>query len=112
MILLQLYLIHYLKEPAKWQGGLTGCGLHVVFAYILVEQRKEQEDYIKSELIGGGSTKYLNNFTNFILIILLVYTTHISIDAIVHCTTYIIASATTFFEDLVTLHRRTLQHIF
>ena len=79
MISLQLYLMQYLKEPAKWQGGLTGCGLHVVFAYIIVEQRKEQEDYIKSELIGGGSPKYLNNFSNFILIILLaIHSTHIN----------------------------------
>ena len=79
MISFQLYLMQYLKEPAKWQGGLTGCGLHVVFAHIIVEQRKEEEDYIKSELIGGGSPKYLNNFSNFILIILLaIHSTHIN----------------------------------
>ena len=50
-----------------------------VFVYIIVEQRKEQEDYIKSELIGGGSLKYLNNFSNFILIILLaIHSIHIN----------------------------------
>ena len=50
-----------------------------VFVYIIVEQLKEKEDYIKSKLIGGGSPKYLNNFSNFILIILLaIHNTHIN----------------------------------
>ena len=79
MISLQLYLMQYLKEPAKWPGSLTGCGLHVVFEYIIFEQRKEEEDYIKSELVGGGLPKYLNNFSNSILIVLLaIHSTHIN----------------------------------
>ena len=50
-----------------------------VFEYIIVEQWKEKEDYIKSELIGGGLPKYLNNFSDFILIILLaIHNTHIN----------------------------------
>ena len=50
-----------------------------VFVYIIVEQRKEKEDYIKSELIVGGSPKYLNNFSKFIILILLaIHNTHVN----------------------------------
>ena len=50
-----------------------------VFVCIIVEQWKEKKDYIKSELIGGGWPKYLKNFSDFILIILLaIHNTHIN----------------------------------
>ena len=93
------------------------------------------EDYIKSEQIGGGSPRHLNTFSS--LYICWLYTTHLSIHAMYGCycrlhpcppcgplhnirTYHLVAivdsnyieSATASFEDLLTLHRRTPQHIF
>ena len=43
------------------------------------------EDYIKCELIGGGSPRHLNTFLTCLL---LLYTTHISTRAMCCCYTY------------------------
>ena len=85
------------------------------------------EDYIKCELIGGGSPRHINTFSNLLIvgwplhtykdmlcIVAILDCTHahhvfhykISDHPIVDCTP--IGSATASFMDLVTLHRRTL----
>ena len=71
-----------LRSPSFLTGRSNIAGWFQIrhlcsFVYIIVEQGKEKEDYIKSELIGGGSLKYLNNFSYFILIVLLaIHSTH------------------------------------
>ena len=80
------------------------------------------EDCIRCEGIGGGSPRHLNTFSD--LFIVAVHYTHNNTAAIklykvldmpylasIVCCTHI-RSATASFEDLVTLHRRTLQQIF
>ena len=52
---------------------LVSCDL--VFCYVvslLISRGGEVEDYIKFDLIGGGSSRYLSTFSN-----LLLYTTHL-----------------------------------
>ena len=68
-------------------------------------------DYIKCELIGGVSPRHLNTFTPAIhAMYCSINRLYLIFFAIVDCTH--VGSATASFEDLVTLHRRTLQQIF
>ena len=57
-----------------------------VFVYIIVEQKKEKEDYIKSELIGGGSSKYLKQF-------LKLYINNIKFSPPLHIRSYLVLTA-------------------
>ena len=75
---------------------------------------KWRTSYIKSELIGGVSPRHLNMLLIiFVFVVVAVDYTHqhmLCIVAIVDFTH--IGSAIASFEDLVTLHRRTLQQMF
>ena len=99
--------------------------------YIIDEQWKRKGDFIKCELIGGGSPRHKYflylllkfnvsvSYTQQYTLLVLTVSMHTTLSkyqnipylvAIVVCTH--IESATAPFEDFGTLYRRTLQQIF
>ena len=44
------------------------CLFLLLFVYIIVERAVEVEDYIKCELIGGGSPRHFNTSSNHFIV--------------------------------------------